>query len=345
MTGYVILVLGGLQGILLAVFIFLKRNSNPANLYLAGLVLALAMGCVVDNNFLTVPEDLFIIFWSGNSFLYAPLLWLYILRLTRSEKIGGKIILLHFSIFMTMKLIVWLHVFFGIESTQFTFLLGTFLNLFLALYNVTYGILILRKLVLNMEQLTTIQYRWSRIMTVFFLSYSGLLLLRRIITTFTSWTIIYLEDYIYLGITLAIYWISFQIMNQPEVMIGKRKKYQKSGLSKKDVVRIGQLIESYLTENKAYTHSDFNVASLSLALNIPKHQISQVVGVYFGKPFYELIAEFRVKEVQRLLMEKKHQNLSILGIAFECGFQSKSAFNKAFKKITRQTPLQFANSF
>ncbi len=345
MTGYVILVLGGLQGILLALFIFLKRSSNPANLYLAGLTLSLALGCVVDNNFVTVPENLFIILWSGNSFLYAPLLFLYILRITRSEKIGVKIILLHLSTFMAMKLIVWGYVFFHLGSTQFTLLLGTFLNFFLTIYNVAYGLLTFRELVLKKDQLTNVQYRWSRMMTVFFLSYSGLLLLRRVITTFTSWTSTYVEDYIYLGITLGIYWISFQIMNQPEVMIGKRKKYQKSGLSKKDVVHIGQLIESYLTENKAYTQSDFNVASLSFALNIPKHQISQVVGVYFGKPFYELIAEFRVKEVQRLLMAKQHQNLSILGIAFECGFQSKSAFNKAFKKITRQTPLQFANSF
>lgn len=345
MTGYIILVLGGLQGILLAVFIFLKRSSYPANLYLAGLVLALAMGCVVDNNFITIPETLFITFWSGNSFLYAPLLFLYILRLTQSEKIRVKINLLHLSTFMMMKLIVWLYVLFGLESTQFTYLLGTFLNFFLAIYNVTYGILTFRKLILKREQLTDVHYRWSRIMTMFFLSYSGILLFRRIITTFTSWNITYVEDYIYLGITLGIYWISFQIMNQPEVMIGKRKKYQKSGLSETDVAHLGQLIESYLKEHKAYTHSDFNITRLSHALDIPKHQISQVVGDYFGKSFYELIAEYRVKEVQRLLMAKKHQQLSMLGIAFECGFQSKSAFNKAFKKITRQTPLQFANSY
>lgn len=344
MSGYLALLLGGLQGIILSAIIYSKRVHQPANLYLAILILLLGIGCIVDNNFLTVPDHVFVIIWTGNSFLFAPFLFLYTQRLIETFKFNRRLFITHFSIFLVMKSMVLLHLVINPDSEQLNLILGATLNLFLALFNVAYGAIICRNVLQHRKSLDGRQYKWTLTMTVFFISYSVLLLVRRIFTELTQWELAFADDYIYLGITLGIYWASFQIINQPDVITLGKQKYTKSTLSADDISEYGKRIEAYLRSSKVYTQSEFSFAGLSQNLNIPKHQLSQVIGVHFGKSFYELIADLRVQEVKRLLTSGEFDHLSILGVAMECGFLSKSSFNRAFKKVTGQTPQQFVKS-
>ncbi|WP_373493157.1 helix-turn-helix domain-containing protein, partial [Aquiflexum sp.] len=57
--------------------------------------------------------------------------------------------------------------------------------------------------------------------------------------------------------------------------------------------------------------------------------------------FFELVNGYRVEESKNLMMDEKLNHLSMIGIAFEAGFSSKTAFNTAFKKHTGMTPSQF----
>jgi AraC-like DNA-binding protein len=61
----------------------------------------------------------------------------------------------------------------------------------------------------------------------------------------------------------------------------------------------------------------------------------------FGVNFFQFINAYRVAEAQRLLASAQHQHLSMVGIAFEAGFSSKTTFNTTFKKLTGLTPSQF----
>ena len=69
--------------------------------------------------------------------------------------------------------------------------------------------------------------------------------------------------------------------------------------------------------------------------------LSQIINERLNKNFFELVNAHRIKEAKKRLLDPDAEPLTILAIAFEVGFNSKSAFNAAFKKYTRMTPTQF----
>nr|WP_262921307.1 helix-turn-helix domain-containing protein [Maribellus maritimus] len=76
-------------------------------------------------------------------------------------------------------------------------------------------------------------------------------------------------------------------------------------------------------------------------LNISRHKLSQVINRSQNKNFYKLMNEYRIREVKEKLENKEYKNLTVLGIAFECGFNSKTTFNRIFKEETGMTPTNY----
>jgi AraC-like DNA-binding protein len=74
---------------------------------------------------------------------------------------------------------------------------------------------------------------------------------------------------------------------------------------------------------------------------LPIHLVSKLIHERFGKSFTDLVNEYRVREFVIRAGSGDYSAHSILGIAFDVGFSSKSAFNNAFKKITGKTPSEF----
>ncbi len=125
----------------------------------------------------------------------------------------------------------------------------------------------------------------------------------------------------------------------------KQNKYKTSSLSEnkaKDIIK--QLI--ILFENdKIYSDPDLSLNTLSEKLNCSKEYISQVINTEFKQNFNSLINRYRVKEAEYLLKNKNGNFSSILEIGFEVGFNSKSAFNTAFKKYTNYTPTEYRKKY
>ena len=78
---------------------------------------------------------------------------------------------------------------------------------------------------------------------------------------------------------------------------------------------------------------------LASAVGATPNQLSFVLNQHLGKSFFDFVNEVRVDEASRLLIEEP--NRTILDIATEVGFNSKSTFNQAFKKITGHTPSNY----
>jgi AraC-like DNA-binding protein len=76
-------------------------------------------------------------------------------------------------------------------------------------------------------------------------------------------------------------------------------------------------------------------------MNITSHQLSYVINTGFNENFFRFINQYRVEKAKELLLLEEMNRLSILGIAFESGFNSKTSFNTTFKKFTGQTPSAF----
>jgi AraC-like DNA-binding protein len=119
------------------------------------------------------------------------------------------------------------------------------------------------------------------------------------------------------------------------------KKYQKSGLRKKDVANYVNKIRKYMVIEKPYLDRELSIYNLSEQLKIPRHILSEVINEHMGMNFYYLINEYRVQEVKDRLKKDENKHLTILAIAYDSGFNSKSSFNTIFKEKTGQTPSEY----
>lgn len=101
--------------------------------------------------------------------------------------------------------------------------------------------------------------------------------------------------------------------------------------------RVIQLME----ENKLFENPSLTLSEVAKYLDTNSKQVSQVINQGFQLNFNDFINEYRTKAVIEQLKAGAHQQKSLLGIALECGFNSKSTFNRAFKKVTDRTPKRF----
>ena len=83
------------------------------------------------------------------------------------------------------------------------------------------------------------------------------------------------------------------------------------------------------------------VSELAQKLNISRHHLTQIINEKLNKNFYTFINEFRIEEVKIMFLDKKKEHYTILAVAYECGFNSKSTFNTLFKKYTGLTPSEY----
>lgn len=118
-------------------------------------------------------------------------------------------------------------------------------------------------------------------------------------------------------------------------------KYERSGLKNSDAEKYLTRLFRHMDTKKPYLDADLTIQDFAESLNIPRHYLTQVINEKLSKNFYQFINEYRVEEVKRLLMDKDYKKFTITAIAFESGFNSKSAFNSAFKEITGMTPTEY----
>lgn len=100
----------------------------------------------------------------------------------------------------------------------------------------------------------------------------------------------------------------------------------------------------YLDEKKPYLDPELTLKELAQQLNIPSNTLSQTINQEMNQNFNELINSYRIEEVKLKLVDPGYAHLSILGVAFECGFNSKATFNRVFKKLAGQTPGEYIKS-
>ncbi|AZA83979.1 AraC family transcriptional regulator [Chryseobacterium lactis] len=111
-------------------------------------------------------------------------------------------------------------------------------------------------------------------------------------------------------------------------------------ISDDELTRIKTQLDEVMELQKPYLDSELNLIKLAEMLSVSTHHLSYVINTGFGKNFFQYVNEFRVNYAKRLL-KQTDSKLSILGIAYESGFNSKTSFNTTFKKVTGQTPSEF----
>lgn len=98
---------------------------------------------------------------------------------------------------------------------------------------------------------------------------------------------------------------------------------------------------AYMGEVKPFLDPELTLTALAKALHMSRSQLSLLINEGTGDNFYDFINKYRVEEVKRLMGDPQVKNYSLLGIALEAGFKSKSTFNLIFKRFTGLTPGEY----
>lgn len=93
--------------------------------------------------------------------------------------------------------------------------------------------------------------------------------------------------------------------------------------------------------DRPYLNSNLALPELAAKANLSTHHLSQLLNERLGKNFFDFVNEYRIAEVKRKLRDPAFAHLKIEELAYGCGFNSKSAFNTAFRKFTGITPSEF----
>ena len=117
--------------------------------------------------------------------------------------------------------------------------------------------------------------------------------------------------------------------------------YQKSGMSDARVEEFHNLLNLHMLQHQPYLDDTLSLRTLATQLSITPNQLSQVINQKTESNFFTYVNRYRVEAVKLKLADPAMAHYSILSIAFDCGFRSKSAFNKVFKEITGLTPAEY----
>ena len=158
-------------------------------------------------------------------------------------------------------------------------------------------------------------------------------------------------------LTLVIYMYAFVAIKHPESVSDVKSlvsahsketsnnngafKYQTSPFDAKKRQYYLRLLINHMEAAKPYLNPDLNRADVALALSISTHNVSQIINEELEINFYEFVNRYRVEEVKRKLRAGEQTHKTLLAIALEAGFKSKSSFNRVFKQHTGITPSQY----
>ncbi|HET7732563.1 MAG TPA: helix-turn-helix domain-containing protein [Paludibacter sp.] len=98
---------------------------------------------------------------------------------------------------------------------------------------------------------------------------------------------------------------------------------------------------TFMQDKKPYLQEDCNIQTVAEQTSISVHHLSNILNQRFDKNFPDFINEYRINEAMRILNSDQSSKMTLEAIGYECGFGSKSSFNKAFKKLTNSTPSRY----
>ena len=127
-------------------------------------------------------------------------------------------------------------------------------------------------------------------------------------------------------------------------VIEPKEKYSSSGLTSEMSEKLHSKLTLLMDEEKVYKNSDLSLADLAQSLGTHPNYLSQILNEKEQVSFYDFINTYRIEEFKRLVSIPANNKLTLLAVAYDCGFNSKSSFNRYFKKTTNTTPSQFVKS-
>lgn len=119
------------------------------------------------------------------------------------------------------------------------------------------------------------------------------------------------------------------------------KKYKKTSISKELAAETGQRLQEIMESGKLYLNPTLTLYDLAERVELTTNQLSQILNEFIGKNFYDYVNSFRLNHFLDLFKKEQYKHYTLLGLAYECGFNSKSTFNSFFRKTLGTTPSEY----
>jgi AraC-like DNA-binding protein len=205
----------------------------------------------------------------------------------------------------------------------------------------------------NFSFYENVNLRWLRsLVYIFGVVWTALIIITVIHHVFNLFSPVFCTDGIFLSLSVFVILIgyfgfkqkvifSYEYQSEHSLTEENKIKYAGSRLTKDEANEYAEKLNKLMISSKPFIKPTLTLHELASELDITAHYLSQIINEKYDLNFFDFINKYRVEEVKAKIMDPKFDNYSLLGIALDSGFNSKSAFNRIFKKSTGQTPSQF----
>lgn len=209
----------------------------------------------------------------------------------------------------------------------------------------------------NFSYYENINLVWLRkLVYVFGVIWTVLIMITTIHHIFNLFSPVFCTDGLFLSLSIFVILIGyygfkqrvlFSLDSQEEQMVTEENKvkYAGSRLTEEEANEYIEKLNAIMISDKPYLKPNLTLLELASDVGVSSHYLSQIINEKFELNFFDYINKYRVEEVKEKIINPKYSGYSLLGIALDCGFNSKSAFNRIFKKFTGQTPSDYKNQF
>lgn len=142
-----------------------------------------------------------------------------------------------------------------------------------------------------------------------------------------------------LVVTVIVFWLSWMLMMRPRLL-----SQWAAAADQSEYARERRRLSRELADQRSYLDPDLSMARLAAHLGWTEARLSKVINEGFGTTFHELLNRYRLQHFERLARKRELQDRSVLTLAFDSGFNSKSSFYRVFAQQHGQTPVAFRKS-
>jgi AraC-like DNA-binding protein len=363
----VLSLLGAAQALLLALALAgLKRGNRNANRFLAALAASTSVtivGSILNSTRYILLFPPVAQLHSPFNFLIPPLIFLYVKALISRKSRFGKETLWHF-VPAGICLLYYLPLYFRSREDKLAYMVAAFENYpplewrirstLIFLQSIVYLSLTIHIVVTHSrsmsKQASPVEKSnlfWAKSFILVVLLCWGIATLRFFFAyDARAWTMLIVP----LCLSAWMYVMGYVTLRQADAVLGAvdeelpPKKYEKSTLTPERAEEYLKRILQLMEKKKPYKEGDLTLQKLARELSISPHHLSQIINERLNQNFFDFINAHRIEEAKRMLLDPAKKYYSILAIAEEVGFNSKSAFNTAFRKYANMTPSEFRKS-
>lgn len=362
-TWTVIFLVAAIHGLALSCFFYFRKKGRGVSNILLGTFLLLFSLTLIDyvaywTKYQLVYPHL-LNFSSTFVFLFGPVLYLYVISIFKPGKVFLKKNLFHFLPFLAF-LGIMLPFYIQSADTKLEFVTasGQFSGfstratgiismkiLHLLAYSAIIPVYTRFHLYRNKVRNNDFKNRaghWINVISYCFIGFTISFTLYYVLVATIDFNVEY--DYmISFAMTVFIFTVGYLGYLNPRFLHSAvaDKKYGHSTLTDADAECYLKELIAYMSLEKPYKEGDLRLDNLADELSIPSHHLSQVINEKTGKNFFEFLNSYRIEEAKKILADPAKKDFKVLRVAFECGFNNKTSFNKAFKKEMGITPSEF----